>query len=51
MAVTSAFYYATLEEYYTGGLFLKVCNGVSDGSFAYMCLFLVAGIFGNDIFL
>jgi hypothetical protein len=30
------FHFCTLEEYYTGGLFLPVGNPVSDGSIAYI---------------
>ena len=40
-----------MEEYYSGGLFLPVLNGVTDGSLILILLFVVAGILGNDIFL
>jgi hypothetical protein len=40
-----------LEEYYVGGLFLEVCNGVSDGTFVYLSMYLVAAVWGNDIYL
>jgi ethanolaminephosphotransferase len=43
----ASFHFSTLEEYYTGGLFLGICNGVSDGSFLIIFLYLVMGCFGN----
>jgi len=51
MAFTSAiasFHFSTLEEYYTGGLFLGPGNGISDGSFGVISIFIVLGIYGND---
>ena len=38
---TMPFYYATIEQYYTGELTLQEINGVDDGSIAYiaMCFF------------
>lgn len=50
IASTQAFYFATLEEYYTGGLYLGVGNGVTDGSLAIIGLFMYAGYAGNDVF-
>jgi hypothetical protein len=51
LAVTQVFYFCTLEEYYTGGLFLPLGNGVTDGSVVFIALFMMCGIAGNDIFL
>ena len=45
--VYAAFHFATLEEYYVGGLFMPPCNGSSDGSFVFILAYLVTGIFGN----
>lgn len=45
----AAFHFTTLEEYYVGTLKLPVCNAVSDGSAMIVLMYLVTGIFGNDI--
>jgi len=37
-----------LEEYYTGGLFLGPGNGISDGSFGVISVFIILGIYGNE---
>jgi ethanolaminephosphotransferase len=50
LASTMSFYFSTLEEYYIGGLFLGVGNGVTDGSVALIFLFLFSGYYGNDVF-
>lgn len=50
IAATQSFYFATLEEYYTGGLYLGVGNGVTDGSLGLIALFMYAGYAGNDVF-
>jgi len=50
LSSTQSFYFSTLEEYYTGGLFLGIGNGVTDGSLAIIVLFCVAGFFGTEIF-
>lgn len=47
MAIAS-FHFSTLEEYYTGGLFLGPGNGVSDGSATVIAGFIVMGIYGNE---
>jgi hypothetical protein len=44
----ASFHFSTLEEYYTGGLFLGPGNGISDGSFGVISLFIYLGINGND---
>ncbi len=48
--VCSAFHYSILEEYYTGGLFLGLFNGVTDGSVLMIGLNLYMGFFGTQIF-
>jgi ethanolaminephosphotransferase len=50
LASTMSFYFSTLEEYYIGGLFLGVGNGVTDGSVVLIFLFLYTGYRGNDVF-
>ncbi len=50
LASTGSFYFSTLEEYYTGGLFLGVGNGVTDGSLPIILIFLYCGAAGNQIF-
>ena len=47
-AAISSFHFSTLEEYYTGGLFLGPGNGISDGSFGVISIFTVLGICGNQ---
>ena len=44
----SSFHFSTLEEYYCGGLYLGVGNGVTDGSVGIIGLFIYLGMFGND---
>src|ERR1700761_8850777 len=50
LASTGAFYFATLEEYYTGGLFLGPGNGITDGSVILIALFIYCGVFGTGVF-
>lgn len=45
------FHFATLEEYYVGGLFLPVGNAISDGSLLYFIVMLTLFIGGNDILI
>lgn len=47
IAVCQSFYFATLVEYYTGGLFLGLGNGVTDGSVPLIAIFFFSGIVGN----
>lgn len=47
-APCASFHFSTLEEYYTGGLFLPPCNGVTDGSLGVFLLFIFMTIVGND---
>lgn len=44
----SVFHFSTLEEYYTGGLFLGPGNGVTDGSVLFFGIFITMGFIGND---
>ena len=46
----SNFHFSTLEEYYTGGLYLGPFNGVTDGSVALITLYIAMGIIGNNNF-
>jgi hypothetical protein len=50
LAVSQAFYFTILEEYYTGGLFLGYINGVTDGSIVMVGLYTYLGLFGNSVF-
>lgn len=50
-AISMIFHVNTAEEYYSGILILKKCNGVSDLSFILYGIMIVAGIFGNDVYL
>jgi ethanolaminephosphotransferase len=43
----SSFHFSTLEEYYCGGLYLGVGNGVTDGSAGIIAMFIYLGMFGN----
>jgi phosphatidylglycerophosphate synthase len=45
------FHFATLEEYYVGGLFLPVGNAITDGSLLYFITMSIPGIFGNECFV
>lgn len=48
---TMPFYYAMLQQYYTGDLVLQVVNGVDDGSFLYIGLCFASAYYGNEIWL
>ena len=51
LAGSQAFYFSILEEYYTGGMFLGVINGVTDGSVAMILVYCYMGLFqDNNIF-
>ena len=43
-----SFHFSTLEEYYTGTLYLGPGNGVSDGTAFVVGIYVIMGIFGND---
>lgn len=47
-APCASFHFSTLEEYYTGGLFLPPGNGVTDGSLAVYLTFILMTIVGNE---
>jgi hypothetical protein len=42
------FHFATLEEYYVGGLWLPVMNGVTDGSAVLIAINIIIGITGSE---
>jgi len=47
MSVTMfPFYYATLEQYYTGELIMQKVNGVDDGSIAYILVCFLSAYYG-----
>lgn len=46
----AAFHFSTLEEYYTGGLFLGPLNGISDGSLGVILANIFVALFGNEMF-
>ncbi len=46
---TMPFYFAVLEQYYTGELILQVVNGVDDGSIAYILMCFATAYYGSDI--
>ena len=48
MMSCASFHFCTLEEYYTGGLYLGPFNGVTDGSVGVIFMFLLMGFAGND---
>ena len=47
----ASFNFSTLEEYYTGGLFLGPFNAISDGSIVYIGLNILMAIFGNKFWI
>jgi hypothetical protein len=49
VAVSQAFQFATLEEYYVGGLYLGIGNGVTDASVVIIALFTFCGFAGTEI--
>ena len=49
IAVTQSFHFSTLEEYYVGGLYLGVGNGVTDGSALLIGLFFYCGAAGQSM--
>jgi hypothetical protein len=40
-----------LEEYYIGGLYLGIFNGVTDGSVLIISVYLYCAICGNSLFI
>lgn len=51
MITVYQFYYATLEEYFVGGLFLPIINAVNEGVFLIIGICLFTGIVGSDFWL
>lgn len=51
LAISQSFHFCTLEEYYIGGLFMGIGNGVTDGSALIIAIFLGTGFVGNDVWL
>jgi len=48
VTVYAAFHFATLEEYYSGTLYLPPFNGVSDGSIVICLAMFVSGCTTNE---
>lgn len=46
---TMPFYFAVIEQYYTGELILQVVNGVDDGSIAYILMCFATAYYGADM--
>ena len=51
MVLHGIFHFTTMEEYYTGGLFLGPFNGVSDGSILLYTFYYFLITKGNEVFL
>ena len=51
VAVNLIFHVMTVGEYYEGSLLIPKCSGVSDTSFVLYANVIVAGIWGNDMYL
>jgi hypothetical protein len=49
IAIFAAFHFTTLEEYYSGHLYLPPLNGVSDGSIFLIGLSFYTGYYGNNM--
>ena len=45
------FHVMTVDEYYSGSLIIPKCSGVTDMSFILYAVALIAGIWGNDLYL
>ena len=43
---TMPFYFATIEQYYTGELNLPIINGVDDGSLGYIAVGFISAVYG-----
>lgn len=48
---TMPFYFAVIEQYYTGELILQVVNGVDDGSIAYIAMCFATAYFGANTWI
>lgn len=49
VTIYAAFHFATLEEYYTGTLYLPPLNGVSDGSIVIIIATFISGCTTNAL--
>lgn len=49
-SVAASFHFCTLEEYYVGGLYLGLGNGVTDGSVILVAIFIMQGITSQGFF-
>lgn len=49
-SVAASFHFCTLEEYYIGGLYLGIGNGVTDGSLLLISIFIIQGITSQGFF-
>lgn len=47
MTTCASFHFSTMEEYYTGGLYLGYFNGITDGSAIYYFGMFLMAIAGN----
>lgn len=47
-STSAPFYFATLEEYYVGGLFLPPGNGASDGMPVYIFVCFLSAVMGSE---
>jgi hypothetical protein len=47
--ITCLFYFGTLEEYYVGGLHLGPGNGITDGCFPVIAMFIILSFTGTDV--
>ena len=50
IAATQPFYFAIMEQYYTGELVLPEVNGIDEGSFVYILMCFMAGYYGPETF-
>lgn len=48
LGISAAFHFITLEEYYSGNLYLGPCNGVSDGSIVTIAITTTLIFTGNN---
>ncbi len=48
LVTTMPFYFAMVEQYYTGDLILQKFNAVDDGSIIYIALCLITAYYGTE---
>ena len=51
VSINLIFHVMTVDEYYSGALLIPKCSGVSDTSFILYANVIIAGIWGNDMYL